>query len=102
MSEAVRVRESRTSPTERQNSKRKRLETIYAPMLRVLSYMSLAGKAKNERISFRKCIIYIVSMSRDRLKTHDIFCAGQNQMHARSWEHKARDFSVQFQILETN
>ena len=41
-------------------------------------------------------------MSRDWLQTHDLFCAGQNQMRGRSWEHKARDFSVQLINLPTS
>ena len=64
-------------------------------MLHVLGYVSLASKANNERVSNQTCRMYIVTMSRDQLQTHDLFCAGQNQMHGGSWEHKARDFSVQ-------
>ena len=44
MSEAVRT--SGTSPAEKPEQERKRSQSIYAPMLRVLSCMSLAGKAK--------------------------------------------------------
>ena len=44
MSEAV--RETGTSPAEKVKQERKRPQSIYAPMLRVLSYVSLAGKAK--------------------------------------------------------
>ena len=44
MSEAV--RETGTSPTEKAEQERKRSQSIYALMLRVLSSVSLAGKAK--------------------------------------------------------
>ena len=44
MSEAL--RETGTSPTEMAEQERKRSRSIYAPMLRVLSCVSLAGKAK--------------------------------------------------------
>ena len=61
ISEAVRVCETGTSPNERRNRKGKRSQTIYAPMLHVLSYVSLAGKAKNERVSYRTYRVYIGS-----------------------------------------
>ena len=42
MSEAV--RETGTSPAEKAEQERKKLQSIYAPMLRVLSCVSQAGK----------------------------------------------------------
>ena len=50
--------------------KAKKSQTIYAPMLHVLNYVSQAGKVENERMSNRKYRVYIVSMSRDLLQTH--------------------------------
>ena len=44
MSEAV--RETGTSPAEKAEQERKRSQSIYSPMWRVLSCVSLAGKAK--------------------------------------------------------
>ena len=44
MSEAV--HKTGTSPAEKTEQERKRSQSIYAPMLRVLNYVSLAGKAK--------------------------------------------------------
>ena len=44
MSEAV--RETGTSPPEKAEQERKRLQSIYTPILRVLSWVSLAGKAR--------------------------------------------------------
>ena len=44
MSEAV--RETGTSPAEKAEQERKRSQSIYTPILRVLSCVSLAGKAK--------------------------------------------------------
>ena len=38
--------ETGTSSAEKAEQERKRLQSIYAPMLRVLSRVSLAGKAK--------------------------------------------------------
>ena len=66
MSEAVRVRETGTRPAESQNRKGKRSQTVYAPMLRVFSFVLLTGIAKNKRVSNRKCRVYIVSISGDR------------------------------------
>ena len=40
------VFETGTSPAEKAEQERKRLQSIYAPMLHVLSRVSLAGKAK--------------------------------------------------------
>ena len=44
MSEAV--RETGTSPAEKAEQERKKSQSIYAPMLRALSSVSLADKAK--------------------------------------------------------
>ena len=44
------MRETGTRPTDRQNERRKKSQTIYGPMLRVLSYVSLEGRAKNESV----------------------------------------------------
>ena len=71
---AVRVRKTGTRYAERQNRIGKKSQTIYASMLHVLSCVSLAGKAKNERVSYRKGRIYIVIMPRDRLQTRFILC----------------------------
>ena len=49
MFEAVCVRETVTSLTERQNRKEKRSQILYALMLCVLNCVSLACKAKNKR-----------------------------------------------------
>ena len=62
---------------------RKRSQIIYSSILRVLSYVSLAGKAKNERASYRKCRVYIgshvtwtapntVYFVRDKIKCVDV------------------------------
>ena len=40
------VRKTGTSPSEKVEQERKRSQSIYAPLLRVLSNVSLAGKAK--------------------------------------------------------
>ena len=40
------VRETRTSPAEKAEQEGKKSQSIYAPMLRVLGCVSLAGKAK--------------------------------------------------------
>ncbi len=40
------VRETGTSPAELAEQERKKSKSIYAPMLRLLSYASLVGKAK--------------------------------------------------------
>ena len=50
MSEAMHVHETGTKPAKRQNRKGKRLQIIYAPLLRVFSHVSVANKAKNERM----------------------------------------------------
>ena len=39
-----------TRPAERQNRSEKSSQIIYVPMLCVLSYVSLADRAKNERM----------------------------------------------------
>ena len=57
--------------------KGQRLCTRPCYMLHVLSYVSLAGKAKNERVRNRKCSEYIVTMSRDWFQTHDLSCTGK-------------------------
>ena len=44
MSEAV--SETGTSPTEKAEQERKKLQSIYTPILHLLSYVSLAGKAR--------------------------------------------------------
>ena len=59
MSEAMCMHENGTHPTERQNRRGKKLQTIYTSMLRVFSYVSLAGRVKNERVNYRKCRVYI-------------------------------------------
>ena len=43
------VRKTGTSPAEKAEQERKRSQSIYEAMLRVLSYMSLADKAMRER-----------------------------------------------------
>ena len=63
-------------------------------MLRVLIYVSLAGKAKNEKISYRKCRVCIGNHV-TRPATNHLSYAGHNHRRGRSWIHKARDFSDQ-------
>ena len=40
------MRETGTSPAEKSEQERKRSQSIYAPMLRILNCVSLTGKAK--------------------------------------------------------
>ena len=61
MYEELRVRETGTRSAEKQNRKGKRPQTIYGPMLRVLSYVSLACKVNNERMSYRKYRVCLCS-----------------------------------------
>ena len=67
--------------------------------------LCVTGRAKNERVSYQKCMyvcmyvcvcvyIYIYIWSHDQLQIQDLFCIEQNQMHGCNWKHKAHDFSV--------
>ena len=100
MSEAV--RETRTSPAEKAEQKRKMSQSIYAPMLRVLSCASLAVKAKLS-LEVKMWKSYCKSRVYMDNPRHVIGskCAGQSQSCGRSWEHKSRDNPDQM-ILETN
>ena len=89
------VRATGKRPADRQSEREKYLQTIYAPMLRVLGYVLLASRAKNEWVSYRKCSVFIGSLCHVAGSKHDIFYVGQNQQRGRSWSHKACDFSVQ-------
>ena len=91
-----------TSPTEKAEQERKRSQSIYAPMLRVLCCVSLAGKVKlslevkmleNELLEDKG--IYSESLSCARFQTHRLFFAGQNQSCGRRWQHKSYDFPDQ-------
>ena len=64
-------------------------------MLDVLSWMSQAETARNERIRFRKCRLYIVNMSYEEPGTRDLFCRREHCVCGCSWARKLRDFVVQ-------
>ena len=95
MSEAI--RKTRMSQAEKAEQERKRLQNVYAPMLRIFSCVLLSGKVKLfleveiKRMSSWKTRVYIGN------PCHVVGskCTGLNQRCGRSYEHKSCDFPDQ-------